>query len=256
MDDATTPPPSPDAAAAPRDPAPGPVDVDPASTDSAGTDPVSIDSAGIDPVSVKKELRRRIRAARSAALAGTEDRGADGLRDAAAPLLPRLREIARKAGSVTISAFWPSPSEPDVLAVVALVREMVETEGAALHVLFPAASGGEMLDWIDGDEREGAEPSTGRGFGDEPRGERAGTDALSRADLVLAPALAVDRDGTRLGHGGGYYDRALPHRRPGTPVVAVVHPVELLEPGALVREAHDEPVDGVLTADGLLLLEA
>lgn len=209
-----------------------------------------------DPVAAKKELRRRIRAARTQALSATADRGADGLRLAASPLLPRLREIAREAGEVTVSAFWPSPSEPDVLAVVGLVREAVEAEGAVLHVLFPAASGGEMLEWIDGDERAGAEPSRGRGFGDEPPGERLGADALVRADLVLAPALAVDRDGTRLGHGGGYYDRALPHRRRGTSVVAVVHPFELLDPGALVREEHDEPVDAVLTADGLLALGA
>lgn len=199
----------------------------------------------------KAALRRELRAARRAALSTSSDRGAAGLRTAAAPLLPRLIELARSANTVTIVAFWPSPTEPDVLAVVTSIREAVEAEGAMLHVLFPAASGGPDLAWIDGDERDGAAPSAGRGFGDEPAGDRWGPDAVGRADLILAPALAVDRSGTRLGHGGGYYDRALPRRRPGTPVVAVVHPQELLGAGALVRADHDVPVDAVLTVEGL-----
>ena len=51
-----------------------------------------------------------------------------------------------------------------------------------------------------------------------------GPDAVALADLVLAPGLAVDRTGTRMGQGGGCYDKALPRRRPGTPVVVVLHP--------------------------------
>lgn len=81
-----------------------------------------------------------------------------------------------------------------------------------------------------------------------------GLTAIERADLVLAPGLAVDRTGTRLGQGGGCYDKALPRRRPGTPVVVVLHPGEVVEDAAapLPREAHDQPVDAVVTAEGLL----
>ena len=57
-----------------------------------------------------------------------------------------------------------------------------------------------------------------------------GPDAVALADVVLAPGLAVDQHGTRMGQGGGCYDRALPRRRPGTPVVVVLHPGELLDP--------------------------
>lgn len=205
-----------------------------------------------DPVERKKQLRRALREARRAA-AGGRDRAAEGdaLVRAAAPLIERVQERAADSSVVTVSAYWPTASEPDVLAVVAALREVVETQGATLRVLFPASSGGELLEWIAADERHGARASRGKGFGDEPDGERCGHDALGGADLILAPALAVDGSGTRLGHGGGYYDRALPHRRAGVPVVAVVHPEELLDRGALVREDHDEPVDAVLTAAGL-----
>ena len=63
-----------------------------------------------------------------------------------------------------------------------------------------------------------------------PPPHRSGTDAVALADVVLAPGLAVDHQGTRMGQGGGCYDRALPRRRPGTPVLVVLHPGELLDP--------------------------
>jgi len=74
--------------------------------------------------------------------------------------------------------------------------------------------------------------------------------------LVLVPALAVDRSGTRLGRGGGWYDRALGHLAPGSVVLAVVYPQEVWPAGALPRENHDQSVDGVLTWFGVELFEA
>ena len=43
----------------------------------------------------------------------------------------------------------------------------------------------------------------------EPAGPRLGRAAVAEAQLVVVPALAVDRRGLRLGRGGGSYDRAL-----------------------------------------------
>ena len=101
------------------------------------------------------------------------------------------------------------------------------------------------LDWRD---------AVGDDVGDDAASPPLGPDAVALADVVLAPGLAVDRSGTRMGQGGGCYDRALPRRRPGTPVVVVLHPGELLDPHepALPRQAHDQPVDAVVTADGVV----
>lgn len=89
---------------------------------------------------------------------------------------------------------------------------------------------------------------------DEPEGETLPPESLADAGLVLVPALAVDRSGTRLGRGGGWYDRALGHRSPDCPVFAVCWDWEVRGEGGdpLPREAHDLPVDGVMTPAGVV----
>ena len=83
----------------------------------------------------------------------------------------------------------------------------------------------------------------------EPGGDTLGAAALGDAEVVIAPALAVDTTGARLGQGGGWYDRALEHIRPGVPVVALVFPEELYDAASrpLPRERHDRLVDAVAT---------
>jgi 5-formyltetrahydrofolate cyclo-ligase len=58
----------------------------------------------------------------------------------------------------------------------------------------------------------------------------------------------VARDGVRLGRGGGYYDRALRHVRPGAALVAALFDDELVE--ALPAEPHDRRVTAVVTPSG------
>ena len=76
-----------------------------------------------------------------------------------------------------------------------------------------------------------------------------GVDALAEADVVVVPALAVGADGTRLGRGGGSYDRALARVPAGRPVVTMLYAGEL-RPG-VPTEAHDRRVDLVASPTGL-----
>ena len=85
---------------------------------------------------------------------------------------------------------------------------------------------------------------------------RASGEGLARVGLVIVPALAVDELGTRLGQGGGWYDRALIAAPPTTPLVAMVNAAEFLPAGVIVRQGHDIPMTHALLPSGLAWLNA
>lgn len=87
----------------------------------------------------------------------------------------------------------------------------------------------------------------------EPRGASFGPELIAEADLIIAPALAIDHAGTRLGRGGGWYDRALLHRSPDAALVAMCWSWEF-QTDTLPVEPHDVPVDAVLTERALTML--
>jgi 5-formyltetrahydrofolate cyclo-ligase len=86
-----------------------------------------------------------------------------------------------------------------------------------------------------------------------PTGGLLPAEVLRDVDVVAAPALAVDRDGHRLGRGGGYFDRALADVPPSM-VVAVVFDDEVLV--EVPVEPHDREVGAALTPSGLHSLPA
>lgn len=75
--------------------------------------------------------------------------------------------------------------------------------------------------------------------------QRLSPAAIATVDTVLVPALAVARDGTRLGRGGGSYDRALARVPADCPVIALIYEDEFVD--ALPRESWDRPVTAVAT---------
>ena len=186
----------------------------------------------------EKAARRSALRARRRGLVASRDVAADGPR-LADHVLGLLDDLGLGAGSV-VTSYVALPGEPPTAPLNAALA------ARGIRVLVPITLPDFDLDW-----RDAVVGEDGDGDGES---QPLGPDAVALADVVLAPGLAVDPSGTRMGQGGGCYDRALPRRRPGTPVVVLLHPGELLDPHepALPRQAHDQPVDAVVTADGVV----
>ena len=146
----------------------------------------------------------------------------------------QVRALASSMGGVTLPALFVStPLEPDMS--LALLPILFDEAGDALgEPRWGLWEAGSAL------ATPGPPPA-------QPAGEALGSQALAGADLILIPALAASEDGTRLGQGGGWYDRTLPHRAPSAPIVAVVFDDEVLPGGRIPREPHDIPVDAIIT---------
>ena len=153
----------------------------------------------------------------------------------------QVRTLASSIGGVTLPAlFVPTPVEPDLSLTLgafdrALLPVLIDEAGAPYRS--PRWGLWEAGQALVAPSRPPA----------QPRGEAMGAESLTEADLIVIPALAASADGARLGQGGGWYDRALTHRRPGVPVVAVIFDDEVLDPGEIPTEVHDAAIDMIIT---------
>jgi 5-formyltetrahydrofolate cyclo-ligase len=71
-------------------------------------------------------------------------------------------------------------------------------------------------------------------------------------DLIVAPLAAFDRQGNRIGYGGGFYDRAtarLAAAGHAFRYVGIAFACQEVE--AVPAETHDRPLDAVVTENGL-----
>jgi 5-formyltetrahydrofolate cyclo-ligase len=181
-----------------------------------------------------KRSRRAELRARRRALAARRDRAADGERIAEHALAVVERVLLERGGAATvasITAYEPLPVEPDVTALLHTAYDR------GMRVLVPITLADLDLDWCE--------------WTPSGTGPAVGKDAIADVTVAFVPGLAVDPGGTRLGQGGGCYDKTLPRMRSGAPVVCVLHPEEDRTEPALPREDHDVVVDAVLTADGV-----
>ena len=173
----------------------------------------------------KAALRRRLMADR--ARLGPDQRAAAGraLRDA-------ILELPQVQMAGTVAAYYSLASEPGTHGLVYALWKR------GSYVLLPLLRPDGDLDWASYEGPDSLRPGP-RGLA-EPGEPARGLGAVARADLVLVPALAVDRSGVRLGRGGGSYDRALARVGPGIPTIALLYDGELLD--EVPAAAHDQRV--------------
>jgi 5-formyltetrahydrofolate cyclo-ligase len=121
----------------------------------------------------------------------------------------------------TVAAYISVGTEPETRGLVYALWKR------GTYVLLPLLRPDYDLDWAsyEGPDSLAAGP---RGLL-QPTEPPRGVNAVTSADLVIVPALAVDRGGRRLGRGGGSYDRALARVGPAVPTVALIYDEELLD---------------------------
>ncbi|MEU9122903.1 5-formyltetrahydrofolate cyclo-ligase [Streptomyces sp. NPDC048506] len=144
----------------------------------------------------------------------------------------------------TVAAYVSIGGEPSTRALLDRLR------AAGVRVLLPVLMPDNDLDWAP---YEGAERLVRAGWGLlEPDGEPLAPKAVTEADVVLLPGLAVDRGGLRLGRGGGSYDRVLERLEradASAALVVLLYDEELLE--EVPAEPHDRHVHAAVTPSGV-----
>jgi 5-formyltetrahydrofolate cyclo-ligase len=162
----------------------------------------------------KVALRRQLLTERAYMAAPERSAAGRAIRDAVLSL-----PETQMAG--TVAAYVSVGTEPDTRGLVYALWKR------GTYVLLPLLLGDNDLDWAsyEGPDSLAAAP---RGLL-EPTEPPRGPAAVTSADLVIVPALAVDRGGRRLGRGGGSYDRALARVGAAVPTVALIYDGELLD---------------------------
>ncbi|MGI5443925.1 5-formyltetrahydrofolate cyclo-ligase [Streptomyces shenzhenensis] len=189
----------------------------------------------------KRTLRRELLTVRNRLTA-------DGVREAGAALAERALELPELAGARTVAAYVSVETEPGTLALLAALH------ARGVRVLLPALLPDHDLDWgaYAGEGSLTLVRHGGRMALFEPAGDRLGPDAVTTADVVLLPGLAVDAHGMRLGRGGGSYDRVLARleRADAHPaLVVLLYDTEIVE--HLPAHPHDRPVHAAVTPSGV-----
>jgi 5-formyltetrahydrofolate cyclo-ligase len=180
----------------------------------------------------KKTLRARMRELRAGLIS------AQGPRLAAAVAAHGL-EFLDLANRYVVSAFSSMPDELDTRPI--MLRFAADGHRLALPVMQGKGQPLLFRAWSPGDAM-----NEGIWGIREPRADKA----LLAPDVFLVPLLAFDRQGWRLGYGGGFYDRTLRQARRTRPVVAVGFALDEQEVDAVPHLDYDERLDWVLTPSG------
>lgn len=180
----------------------------------------------------KRALRREVLAARDALTA--EERAARS-----EAITRRLLALPEMRNAHTALVFWSFGSEVDTGTLI----DRLLAGGARVALPRVAGSEVEPAGYVRGD------PLRGTNFGAmEPEG---GSQLdPSDLDLVVVPGVAFDREGNRVGYGGGFYDRLLPRLRSTARSMGVAFAVQIVQ--TVPTGGSDRRVDVIVTEDEVI----
>lgn len=179
----------------------------------------------------KAELRKQAHAARAALTPGERA-------DAAISVARHFFDEIAFAPDDVIAGYWRIRDELDCQPI--LVRLMDGGQRVVLPVVAAPDAPLDLRVW------EADQPLYEAGFGTLAPAELA---PRAEPDLVLMPLLGFDAAGTRLGYGGGYYDRTLAHIGKKPLLVGLAFTAQEL--AHIPRDTHDIPLDAVITEEGV-----
>jgi 5-formyltetrahydrofolate cyclo-ligase len=156
---------------------------------------------------------------------------------AEAALSRRLLDALQRYQPACVGFYWPLPGEFDARGAIVVWLAGDANRQVGLPVIKSRGEALEFHAWA---------PDTPMKIGPHRIPEPACA-TLVIPDLLFVPCVGFDVDGYRLGYGGGYYDRTLAAWPAATKPVTVGIAYEVCRTDALEREAHDIPLDLILT---------
>jgi 5-formyltetrahydrofolate cyclo-ligase len=140
------------------------------------------------------------------------------------------------------------------------IRRQALTEGKTLYMAVPRLRAGKPFIELD-PEKLSVSPFLASSIGGAARhGRPVALEEVQPIDLIVCGSVAVNRDGARIGKGGGYSDLeyALLTEEgkigPQTPVITSVHPLQITRSKIPMTE-HDIPLNAIITPARLILLK-
>ena len=194
-----------------------------------------LSKANLDPAEAKAACRKLAARNRNHLAASKTD---------AVPLLATHAErLIDRYGTGIYAAYFPIRSELSPLDLLARLADL----GCATALPITPADGQPLRfhRWAVGDRLDDGPYGTKQPPADQP---------LCRPDVILAPMLAFDSAGWRLGYGGGFYDRTLAVLRGAghhLSVIGIAYDGQKLD--KIPVGPYDMPLDAVLCPAGLFM---
>ena len=142
--------------------------------------------------------------------------------------------LYRDAGSVFLFiSMWNEPDTKDILAAAL-------NDGKRVYI--PKCYRDHLMSAVRFTGSESFSPGV---FGVPEPDDDSDTASADEVDLIIVPCVAASLDGSRLGHGAGYYDKYLTKIRQDCFTLAMCFDAVLSD--EIPTEPHDRPVDAVVT---------